>query len=72
MMKISETRERELLIEMRGRGWFRPLDLGGHNGSHHSYTLTRLVKKGLVERKQRSSHQSRPSYVYRALEAGRR
>lgn len=29
--------------------WFRPMDVGGTDGSHHSQTLRRLAKRGWVE-----------------------
>lgn len=48
----------------------RPLDLGGRNGSDHSYLLNRLVKYGLVERKARSPLTTRGSYRYALTEAG--
>ena len=31
------------------KGWARQMDCGGYNGSHHSYTLTKLTLRGLVE-----------------------
>lgn len=37
-------------VEACGR-WCRPMDLGAFDGSHHSATLTRLARKGVVERK---------------------
>lgn len=30
-------------------GWAKSLDFGGSNGSHHSVTLVKLTKRGLVE-----------------------
>ena len=61
-------RDDEVLREMRGRGWLRPLDVGGADGSHHSRTLARLVKRGQIERRQRGAlGSSRPSYVYRLV-----
>ena len=33
-------------------GWdlpIKPMDVGGSNGSHHSYTLTKLVRLGLAD-----------------------
>lgn len=51
-------------------GWARPLDCGGHNGSDHSYRLSRLVKLGLAEARQRSVWMSRGSKVYRITAAG--
>lgn len=35
----------------RKREWARPMDIGARDGSHHSATLTGLVKHGLVARK---------------------
>lgn len=35
------------------REWCTPLDIGGHNGSHHSGTLATLARRGLVQFKQR-------------------
>lgn len=60
----------------RGQGQFTPLDLGGHNGSHHSTTLAALVRKGLVEHKKsgydwgQAPRQFRGSKVYRATALG--
>lgn len=34
---------------MKGEGWFNTGDVGGRNRSHHSATLKKLVKRGLVE-----------------------
>lgn len=48
----------------------RPLDIGGRNGSHHSYTLTKLVKRGLVSRAQRSAFGGRGSFRYKLTDAG--
>lgn len=36
-----------------GAGWAIPLDVGASSNSHHSDTLNRLAKKGLVQFKQR-------------------
>ena len=55
-------RERELLASLAWsadhatypRPWQTPLDLGGTNGSHHSGTLAKLARKGLVNYKQRT------------------
>lgn len=33
--------------------WARPMDIGGSNGSHHSNTLRKLERLGLVQSKQR-------------------
>jgi hypothetical protein len=48
-------KEQEILDALPGRDWWRPMDLGGHDGSHHSGTLRRLVKKGLVKRRRRGT-----------------
>lgn len=56
-------RERQLLLWLQGLsdrnrgplndGWVRPMDLGGSNGSHHHYTLQKLVRLGLVLERRR-------------------
>lgn len=52
-----------------GECWWRPMDLGGHDGSHHSRTLAKLVRLGLAERRQRGALcATRGSWEYRALE----
>ena len=58
------------LNEFDNRPWQRPLDIGASNGSHHSPTLAKLEKRGLVESKQRSWLGSRGSKVYRVTDAG--
>ena len=45
--------------------WAKPMDVGGRDGSHHSYTLSRLVAKGLVERRPRGAASLRGSWQYR-------
>jgi hypothetical protein len=50
------------------RDWFRPLDIGGYNGSDHSYRLSKLEKSGLVVARQRMAHMSRGSKEYRPTE----
>jgi len=56
--------ERDVL-DCLGDEWVRPMDIGGRDASHHSRTLARLVRMGLVERKRRAGW-CRPSYLYRA------
>lgn len=63
--------------------WARPLDIGGHNGSHHSNTLQRLTAKGWVNFRYRQGNEplqgengkrlfaSRGSKRYRITDAGR-
>lgn len=48
----------------------RPMDIGGQDGSHHTVTLTRLAKRGLVEKREWGGC-VRPSYRYRLTEAGK-
>lgn len=53
----------------------RPMDVGGTNGSHHSYTLGKLVKKGLADHRKglewgKSSTRYRGSKQYRATDRG--
>lgn len=55
--------------------WARPLDIGGTNGSHHSATLAKLTKRGLVERVQRGTLDlfpgaTRGAWQYRATASG--
>jgi hypothetical protein len=33
------------------KGWAKPMDCGGSNGSHHSATLARLAERGLAVRR---------------------
>lgn len=54
---------------LRNDRFATPLMLGGYNGSHHSTTLSRLAKKGWVERKRRGGW-GRGSYVYKITDAG--
>jgi hypothetical protein len=47
-------RERDVLRTIASQAphvWLRPMDIGGRDGSHHSDTLKKLAKLGLVERK---------------------
>lgn len=50
-------------------GWARPMDVGGRDGSHHSQTLAKLVKKGLAERSVRGGH-TKDCYQYRITTLG--
>lgn len=67
-MELTE-REQRLFAELDDK-WVRPMDIGGSDGSDHSYTLRRLIAKGYVERRRRNSlmnalRSSRGSYEYR-------
>ena len=35
--------------------WARPMDIGARDGSHHTATISALVRKGLAERRLRGS-----------------
>lgn len=52
-------------------GWVMPLDCGGMNGSHHSYTLSKLAGRGLCERKKYGAPREKGSCRYRINDAGR-
>ncbi len=67
MATVSEN-EFCVLRSMQNGGWLRPMDFGGHDGSHHSATAAKLVRKGLAERRARGvifASNSRGSYEYR-------
>lgn len=63
--------EKCVVLSMEGHKWVRPMDIGGSDGSHHSATLKRLIRRGIVERKKRGTITNvlmvgiRGSYVYR-------
>ena len=53
---IVTERQFELVGTMRSgamEAWWRPMDLGGKDTSHHHKTLRQLIKKGLVVRRER-------------------
>ena len=67
------TRQLRVLRELACFGdWARPLDIGGGTRSHHSATLTQLVRLGYAERKDRgiAIHFSRASFLYRITAEG--
>ena len=73
--RLRERKEREIeLLDTMSQAprsfWFRPMDLGGKDGSHHHHTLKRLVAQGFAEKKERGGH-TRPAYAYRATKYGR-
>ena len=69
MADLTEA-QRDVLWQVESN-WLRPMDMGGRDGSNHSGILAALVRKGLVEREQRSACYSRGSYLYRLTDAGR-
>ncbi len=63
-------REIDLLGDLiRQRGWSRPMDIGGYDGSDHSAVLARLVIKGYAEMKAHGGvmGNARSGHRYRAL-----
>lgn len=75
--KLSE-RQRELLTKIQHMGfepgeWFRPMDVGGRDGSDHSAVLAQLSKKGLLDMRWRTGpggKWARGSKKYRLTSAG--
>lgn len=49
-----------------------PMDLGGRNGTHHSATLNKLVRHGLVSRSYPPRPGHRGSQRYKLTDEGRR
>jgi hypothetical protein len=58
--------------EMRSQGWVMPMDCGGFNGSHHSYTLSKLARHGYAERYKFGGKREKGSCRYRINDAGRK
>ena len=86
MMKPLTQRDIETLKELRAasdnaleyprrninkQGWVQPMDCGGFNGSHHSYTLAKLAKHGVAERHKFGTKRDKGSCLYRINQAGR-
>ena len=66
------TRQRDLLYhQLPDAFWCTPMMLGGTDRSHHSQTLTQLVRKGLAERRLRGGH-TRSAWEYRRTPAGKK
>ena len=52
-----------------GKVYWRPMDVGGFDGSHHSRTLAKLVRLGLAARRRRESLAGiRSSWLYCAAD----
>lgn len=50
--QVLSSRQRSVLSSLAAYGdWARPMDVGAHDGSHHSGTLSALAARGLVDRK---------------------
>lgn len=67
--KVTD-RDVEVLLALLDAGWTTPLRIGGSSRSHHSATLAKLVRHGLVLRKRRSTG-VRGSWLYRISPRGR-
>lgn len=50
MSRDLNKRELDVLRSLDDEIWVRPMEVGGSDGSHHSTTLARLARRGLVER----------------------
>jgi hypothetical protein len=69
---VLTTRQRDLLYhQLSDRAWYTPMLMGGTDRSHHSATLTQLVRKGLAERSPRGGH-TRNVWQYRRTRAGKK
>lgn len=66
-VRVLSELERELLESLTDE-WVRPMDVGGTDGSHHSATLTRLVRYGLAERKRHYVGVSGGHWRYRRVD----
>lgn len=56
-----------------GGSWVRPMDVGAWDGSHHSATLAKLVRRGLARSQTlKAPWGSRGSKLYRITAAGQR
>lgn len=47
-------------------GWAKPMDIGASDASHHSATLKKLVRRGLVDIRDASTKRPGASRYYRA------
>jgi hypothetical protein len=72
MMLTEDRHEVVLQFGRDDRSWFRPMDLGGADGSRHSAALAPLERTGLVESRQRRPYTRgiRGSKLYRLTAAG--
>ncbi len=52
--------------------WLMPMDVGGTNASHHSYTLHKLAARGLIDMKKYGGKRAKGSCRYWANGAGRK
>ena len=71
-MAILTEVQLRILRTLSPERWQRPMDVGGKDGSSHSYALLRLCTLGLVERRRRPSlanalGSTRGSWEYRLI-----
>jgi hypothetical protein len=57
------------VVRSKGAGWFKTGDVGGRNGSHHSQTLKKLARRGLIETTKRPKG-SKAKAVWKLTESG--
>ena len=69
LLRELEAYERSEYRDPRGAA---PIDLGGYNGSHHSGTLNKLARHGLIMRRYPPRPGHRGSQRYKLTEEGRR
>lgn len=63
----TRARQFDVLRNLDDVLWLRPMDIGGHDASHHSATLAQCVRHGWAERTTRGSDRS---YTYRRTPLG--
>jgi hypothetical protein len=66
---VSVTRQME---KIGVATWRQAIDFGGTNGSHHSYTLHKLHRRGLIEMKKIGGRREKGSCHYRSNLTGER
>lgn len=64
---ILTERDRDILDALPVDEFVRPMDVGGRDSSHHSATLAKLMRHGLVERKRHYRGVTGGHWRYRRL-----
>lgn len=50
LRELASFKKQYLQYKEQGfKEWARPMDVGGSNGSHHSYTLAKLARRGFAD-----------------------
>lgn len=70
-MKLTPIQQ-EVFNAIPKKGWWRPMDFGGRDGSAHSAILKALVNKGFVKKRRRGTlmnalGSARGSYEYSVM-----